>query len=187
MHVTMVKKRLLSGGPRKKRVNAETLLKSRGLWPRIDEVVWAIEGDPESAGMKLAQEHQVQLAPFFVVRDDQGPARVFTSTLHFIKEALGGSSVSSAVPQPSAPTALPTAAEIAQLALEFDKAPPERTIRWLLERFGQSAAIAFSGAEDVAMIDIAVKTGLPFSVFTLYTGRPPPETYRFIEKVRTHY
>ncbi|MEO7032267.1 MAG: phosphoadenylyl-sulfate reductase [Polyangiaceae bacterium] len=80
-----------------------------------------------------------------------------------------------------------TGAEIAQLALEFDKAPPERTIKWLLERFGREVGLAFSGAEDVALIDIALKSGLPCTVFTLDTGRLHPETYRFIEKVRSHY
>ncbi len=184
MRVTMVKKRLLSGEPCRKCVDAESLLKSRGLWPRIDEVVWAIEGDPESAGLKLAAKHKVDLAPFFVVEADNGEARVYTSTLQFIKEVLGGGSAVSAV---AASGAALSADEIAQLALEFDKAPPERTIRWLLERFGREATIAFSGAEDVALIDIAVKTGLPFSVFTLDTGRLHPETYRFIEKARTHY
>jgi len=185
MRVTMVKKRLLNGEPCKKCVDAETLLKSRGLWSRIDEVVWAIEGDPESAGMKLAQEYKVDLAPFFIVSAEGGESRVYTSTLQFIKEALGGGA------PPATATAshgsAPSAEEIAALALEFDKAPPERTIRWLLERFGRDATIAFSGAEDVALIDIAVKSGLPFSVFTLDTGRLHPETYRFIEKVRTHY
>jgi len=184
MRVTMVKKRLLNGEPCKKCLDAQTLLESRGLWSRIDEVIWAIEGDPESAGMKLAAEHQVELAPFFVVRDDNGAQRVYTSTLQFIKEALGGGSV---VAAQTASSASITAEELAKLALEFDKAPPERTIRWLLERFGREATIAFSGAEDVAVIDIAVKTGLPFSVFTLDTGRLHSETYRFIEKVRTHY
>jgi len=186
MRVTMVKKQLLNGEPCKKCVDAETLLKNRGLWSRIDEVVWAIEAHPDSPGMQLAAEHQVDLAPFFVVRDDHGQTRVYTSTLQFIKEIL---SADSAAPAPSTPVvaALPSGDEIARLALEFDQAPPERTIRWLLERFGPEATIAFSGAEDVAVIDIAAKTGLPFSVFTLDTGRLHPETYRFIEKVRAFY
>jgi len=184
MRVTMVKKRLLNGEPCKKCVDAEALLERRGLWSRIDEVVWAIEGEPDSAGMKLAAEYKVELAPFFVVQRDNGESRVYTSTLQFIKEGLGEGS-----PAPSAvASGTPLGAEeLAQLALEFDKAPPERTIRWLLSRFGREATIAFSGAEDVALIDIAIKTGLPFSVFPLDTGRLHPETYRFIEKVRTHY
>jgi phosphoadenosine phosphosulfate reductase len=183
MRVTMVKKRLLNGEPCKKCNDAEALLKARGLWERIDDVVWALEGDPESAGMKLAAQYEVELAPFFIVEPDSGDARVFTSTLQFIKEALGG-----AAAQVSTVAGAPLSAdEIAQLALDFDKAPPERTIRWLLERYGREVALAFSGAEDVALIHMAVETGLPFSVFTLDTGRLHPETYRFIERVRGRY
>ena len=183
MHVTMVKKRLLGGEPCKKCVDAEELLKARGLWSRIHEVVWAIEGDAESAGMKLAAQYKVELAPFFIVTEQGAEPRVYTSTLQFIKQELSAA---------TAPTAIPTAGplsaeELAQLALDFDKAPPERTIKFLLERFGREVAIAFSGAEDVALIHMAVETGLPFSVFTLDTGRLHPETYRFIEKVRSHY
>ncbi|MES1172824.1 MAG: phosphoadenylyl-sulfate reductase [Myxococcales bacterium] len=183
MRVTMVKKRLLDGEPCKKCNDAEALLKTRGLWARVDEVVWALEGDPESAGMKLAAQYKVELAPFFVVQADNAEPRVFTSTLQFIKEALGGATtpVSAVAGAPLGPD------EMAQLTLDFDKAPPERTIRWLLERYGREVAIAFSGAEDVALIHMAIETGLPFSVFTLDTGRLHPETYRFIEQVRSRY
>jgi phosphoadenosine phosphosulfate reductase len=47
--------------------------------------------------------------------------------------------------------------------------------------------LAFSGAEDVAVIDMAVKSGKPFRVLTLDTGRLHPETYRFLERVRAHF
>jgi phosphoadenosine phosphosulfate reductase len=185
MRVTMVKKKLLSGEPCKKCGDAETLLKSRSLWERIDEVVWAVEGEPESAGMKLAARYQVELAPFYVVEVEGAAPRIYTSTLQFIKEALAGAPDAAA--QASVSAEPPSAEELARLAIEFDAAPPERTVRWALERFGGDAAIAFSGAEDVALIDIAVKSGLPFSVFTLDTGRLHPETYRFLDKVRSHY
>ncbi len=183
MRVTMVKKRLLDGEPCKKCNDAEALLKTRGLWARVDEVVWALEGDPESAGMKLAAQYKVELAPFFVVQADNAEPRVFTSTLQFIKEALGGATT----PVSAVAGASLGPDEMAQLTLDFDKAPPERTIRWLLERYGREVAIAFSGAEDVALIHMAIETGLPFSVFTLDTGRLHPETYRFIEQVRSRY
>ncbi|MCB1672880.1 MAG: phosphoadenylyl-sulfate reductase [Gammaproteobacteria bacterium] len=49
------------------------------------------------------------------------------------------------------------------------------------------AAIAFSGAEDVALVAMAVKIKPDVAVFTLDTGRLHPQTYRFIEDVRTHY
>jgi len=48
-------------------------------------------------------------------------------------------------------------------------------------------AIAFSGAEDVVLIDLAKRTGRPFRVFCLDTGRLHPETYRYLERVREHY
>lgn len=183
MRIIMVKKRLLSGEPCPKCIQAEEMLKARGLWSRIDEVVWAIEGEPESRGMQIAAKYKVELAPFFVVEGDGAEPRVYTSTIQFIKEALGGGQ---ATPSATVGAAL-SAEEIASLSVELDKAPPERTVKFLLERYGKGAAIAFSGAEDVAIIDIAVKSGLPFSVFTLDTGRLHPETYRFIEKVREHY
>jgi phosphoadenosine phosphosulfate reductase len=184
MRITMVKKRLLGGEACNKCVQAEDMLKARGLWSRIDEVVWAIEGDPDSPGMKLGAQYRVDLAPFFIVENAGSEPRIYTSTVQFIKEALGGGVA--ALPTAAAGAAL-SPDEIASLMVDFDTAPPERTLRWALERFGRDAAIAFSGAEDVAIIDIAVKSGLPFSVFTLDTGRLHPETYRFIEKVRTHY
>lgn len=48
--------------------------------------------------------------------------------------------------------------------------------------------VSFSGAEDVALVDLAVRvrgTGVP--VFSLDTGRLHPETHRFLETVREHY
>jgi len=72
MYVTMVKKRLLSGAACKKCVEAEELLRNRGLWGSIDRVVWAVEGEPASEGMQLAQRYGVATAPFFIVADGQG-------------------------------------------------------------------------------------------------------------------
>ena len=81
MHVTMVKKRLASGEPCKKCIQAEELLKNRGLWDRVDGVVWADESDPSSPGMQLAARFGVQLAPFFVVREDDGTEKVYESVI----------------------------------------------------------------------------------------------------------
>jgi len=48
-------------------------------------------------------------------------------------------------------------------------------------------AISFSGAEDVALIEMASKLlGKP-AIFTLDTGRLHPQTYEFLESVRRHY
>ncbi len=48
-------------------------------------------------------------------------------------------------------------------------------------------AISFSGAEDVILIDMAVRLGVRPQVFSLDTGRLHAETYRFLETVRERY
>jgi hypothetical protein len=94
MHVTMVKKRLADGSECRKCQEATAHLESRGLWNRIDDVVWAHEGDATSAGMELASRLNVEQAPFFVVRDGTSEV-VYGSVLQLVRERLGGS-VSSA-------------------------------------------------------------------------------------------
>ncbi len=63
---------------------------------------------------------------------------------------------------------------------------PTPILKTALESF-DNIAISFSGAEDVVLIDMAVKIRPDIPVFSLDTGRLHPETYRFIEKVRQHY
>ena len=73
-----------------------------------------------------------------------------------------------------------------RLALEYDAKSPPAIIRLALEHF-DNAAISFSGAEDVVLIDMACRIKPDVRVFSLDTGRLHPETYRFIEQVRNHY
>ena len=87
MHITMVKKRLADGGECGKCQEASALLQARGLWDRIDEVVWAQEGDETSAGMTLGTRLGVDRAPFFVVRD-AGGEHVYLSVLQLMRERL---------------------------------------------------------------------------------------------------
>jgi len=63
---------------------------------------------------------------------------------------------------------------------------PKEIIRYALDTH-DSIAVSFSGAEDVVLIDMAVKIRPDVDIFTLDTGRLHPETYQFIEKVREHY
>jgi phosphoadenosine phosphosulfate reductase len=183
--ITMVKKLLANGQPCSKCVQAEEMLRARGVWEQIDEVVWAREDDPDSAGARLAQHHDVELAPFFLIEEPGQADRVYTSTLKFIKEL---SAAKAAAPAATAPAAFdPTPEELRQHAAELASRAPADIVRFGLERFGAECGIAFSGAEDVVLIDMAAKTGLPFSVFCLDTGRLHEETYRFIDRVRAFY
>jgi len=179
----MVKKRLANGQPCEKCVQAEELLKRRGLWSRIDEVVWADENDPSSAGMQLAEAKGVKLAPFFIVKEGEAE-QVYTSALGFIKERL--SDALAAAPPVASSGALDAQGADA-LGLELAGKSPAEVMERVLSRYGARAAISFSGAEDVMLIDLAAKSGHPFSVFSLDTGRLHAETLRFIERVRKHY
>jgi hypothetical protein len=88
MHVTMVKKKLADGTDCRKCAEVTAFLQQRGLWGRIDEVVWAHENDPQSPGMVLGTRLGVERAPFFVVRDGRGET-VYTSALQLIQERFG--------------------------------------------------------------------------------------------------
>lgn len=178
--ITMVKKLLLGGAPCAKCGQAEDMLRSRGHWERLDRVVYAKEGEPESEGMLLSKRFDVSLAPFFIVEEDGKEPVVYTSTIKFVKEQFG----------PAAPAAaLDTNAgePLADVALRLDGAEPITVLRYALQRYGARCAISFSGAEDVVLIEMAAKSNLPFLVFSLDTGRLHPETYVFIDRVRKHY
>lgn len=69
---------------------------------------------------------------------------------------------------------------------EFATQRPKDLLIYALSQH-EEIAISFSGAEDVVLIDMAVKINPNVKVFTLDTGRLNPETYEFIEKVRNHY
>jgi phosphoadenosine phosphosulfate reductase len=178
MRVIMVKKQFRDGTTCQKCAQAEELLRRRGLWERISEVLWAIEGEPSSAGMVLAREHGLELAPFFVV-ERGGERRVYTSVLKLIADVLS--------PEAAPPSASGATVDVAALARETAGEAPDRIVARALEVFGADCVLAFSGAEDVALIDMAAKSGRSFSVLTLDTGRLHPETYRFLDRVRTHF
>jgi phosphoadenosine phosphosulfate reductase len=190
--VTMVKKLLASGEPCGKCVQAQELLERRGLWDQIDEVVWAQEGDAASPGAQLAERHQVDLAPFFIVSEQGQSDRVITSTLKLVQELNTTRSAAPSLPgsgsaaAPEAPREL-SDTELADALAGLSGATPAAILSWGLERYGAACGISFSGAEDVVLIDLAAKSGQPFSVFSLDTGRLHEETYRFLDRVRAFY
>ena len=95
MHITMIKKRLADGSECRKCQEATSYLESRGLWPKIDEVVWADENDVNSPGMVLGARLGVERAPFFLVRDEKGEA-VYVSVLQLVGDRLGSRVAASA-------------------------------------------------------------------------------------------
>ena len=76
---------------------------------------------------------------------------------------------------------------IIELAELLSERHPQDILEHAIREYSPSIAISFSGAEDVVLVDMAVKAGGSFKVFTLDTGRLHAETYRFMDKVREHY
>ena len=76
---------------------------------------------------------------------------------------------------------------IIELAESLSQRHPQDILDHAIREYSPSIAISFSGAEDVVLVDMAVKAGGKFKVFTLDTGRLHAETYRFMDKVREHY
>lgn len=76
--------------------------------------------------------------------------------------------------------------DAASLASEYDSMDPSAILQLAFDRFDK-IAISFSGAEDVVLIDMAVKIRPDAMVFSLDTGRLHAETYRLLEQVRERY
>ncbi len=79
------------------------------------------------------------------------------------------------------------AAEIEAANAELADKTPQEIMKWAMDRFGDKIALAWSGAEDVAVVDIMAKVDPKARVFTLDTGRLNPETYDVIDRVRDKY
>ena len=76
--------------------------------------------------------------------------------------------------------------QIQELDEKLSTLQPKQIVKEALSRF-DNIAVSFSGAEDVALIDLAIKFNKKVKVFSLDTGRLHAETYQFIETVRKHY
>lgn len=76
--------------------------------------------------------------------------------------------------------------DLSKLQAELAGKSPRVILKAALSRFDR-IALSFSGAEDVVLVDLALKLRPDLGVFTLDTGRLHPETYRLIEAVRERY
>jgi phosphoadenosine phosphosulfate reductase len=175
MRVTMIKKTLTDGSACTKCWEAEDRLRRMNLWDRIDRVLTIDADTPGGEGRALAERLGIDRAPFFVVEDEDGET-VYQSVMLLIRRRLQE--------EPAAPSSQPDPAAI---SASLAKSTPGEIVTWALKRYGADCTLAFSGAEDVAVLAMAAQTGLPFSIFVLDTGRLHEETLAFIEHVRTHY
>ncbi len=88
MQITMVKKVYPDGTPCRKCEEAVALLKERGYYEKITREVIADERDPDGEGMRLVKEHNIKVAPFFIVEKDDGTQKIYKSVLKIIKEVF---------------------------------------------------------------------------------------------------
>src|SRR5947208_13037865 len=73
-------------------------------------------------------------------------------------------------------------------AERFEHASAQDLLAWAIERFHPRLAIsAAGGVYGMALIDMAWRIDPSIRVFTLDTGRLPPETYTLFEEVRDRY
>ena len=85
MHVTFVKKILADGSLCKKCHDVSERLESDKVLQYINHIVIADERDGQSPGMRLALEHKVSRAPFFLVENDAGEVEIFDVYFKFRK------------------------------------------------------------------------------------------------------
>src|SRR5437667_972298 len=77
--------------------------------------------------------------------------------------------------------------DITELAEACAAKHPQEILKLAFEVYSPNVALSFSGAEDVALVDMASKVRRRVRVFTLDTGRLHAETHQFLEKVRERY
>ncbi|MBT8114464.1 MAG: hypothetical protein KJP04_03745 [Arenicella sp.] len=85
MHITFVKKILENGELCHKCREVSKRLQAEGLVDKIDHIAIADMRDADSEGVRLAQQHGIERAPFFLVEDVAGDVAVFDVYFKFQK------------------------------------------------------------------------------------------------------
>jgi len=190
MNITLVKKIMEDGKECKKCREVSDLLKKSDELRFIDTILYADIKDPDSEGSRVAREHNIDIAPFFVVEKD-GEVTVYKSYMQFkrtvLKDLAGDRGGSGASPQANNAKSGGGRLDIEKLNKEFESKTPQELLEWALKEFHPGIALAWSGAEDVAVVDMMVKINPDARIFTLDTGRLNPETYELIDRVRERY
>ena len=86
--ITLIKKIFADGSPCKKCAEVEQKMRDTGQLEQINQTVIAYEADPQSEGMLLAAQYNVDRAPFFLVERDNQATEVYTVYFKFVKEVL---------------------------------------------------------------------------------------------------
>ncbi len=90
--------------------------------------------------------------------------------------------------EPAMPVLDEEAAWVHEAAERFEHSHAEELLGWAVERFHPKLAISAAGGVDgMVLIDMAWRLNPDVRVFTLDTGRLPPETYTLFEEVRERY
>jgi hypothetical protein len=85
LHIIFVKKILPNGELCKKCREVSERLGTDGLTHLIDSIVIADERDAQSPGIQLARLHNMQRAPFFLIKDEAGKVSAYDVYFRFKK------------------------------------------------------------------------------------------------------
>ena len=78
--------------------------------------------------------------------------------------------------------------EAGELSVAFEGEEPQEVIAWALERFSPTIALSTAFQVDgVVLLDIAYAIDPQVRLFSVDTGRLPPETFDAIEQLRERY
>ena len=205
MKIIMVKKIMEDGKECKKCGEVYERLKAGNELGLIDKIVMADVKDDQSEGHKLAKKYNVDIAPFFIV-EDASNVTIYKTYMELkrkvlkkvveeadvdIEERRKASTEKKSIDifhsLPSKKSILRSDYDIEKLSKQFENSTPQEVLEWGLKELHPSIALAWSGAEDVAVVDMMVKINPQARIFTLDTGRLNPETYDLIDKVRQKY
>jgi thioredoxin-dependent adenylylsulfate APS reductase len=90
--------------------------------------------------------------------------------------------------EPAVPEFDEEAVWVHEAAARFEHASAQELLAWALETFHPKMAISVAGGVDgLAIMDMAWRIQPGVRVFTLDTGRLPPETYQLFEEIRERY
>lgn len=96
-------------------------------------------------------------------------------------------SVSFLKPTASNPAIRPTLTDVLTATVAVKRSRTLELLHAAVEEFGSVVFANSLGAEDMVLTDLILRAGLPIEIFSLDTGRLPPETYTLMGDVEKHY